>query len=271
MDFVIEENYDGAFESVCLQWKHRDAMLAEMKDRGLRTVVLNSAWGWKEGASINFIKKHDWIEGLEIIGEDCDITVINNLPHLKYLRLTSDHVTGSIDFRNLTALEYFCGMWKQGRYNHFDHCNRMRSVHINRLPYDDLTVFSAFHDLRMCQLNYPKMQSLKGLEACHQLNDINIYSASKLRSIELPVAVAGNITRLAIEKCRCIESYAIVEEMLDMDGLYIFESAPIHSVDFFRKMRQLRYAYVGVDILDENVSYLQERGFEFKNWKKYKK
>lgn len=270
MNLKLEKNIEADFHSVCLDWNHLQDMLIEMQKKGLKNIAINSAWGWVEGKPLDFLYDHEWIEGIEIIGEDCDITPINNLKNLKYLRITSNRLKGKVDLKNFEHLEYIAIWWQKGKYINLDACTRCWFIYITGFSMENLVIFNKFQQLKELKLNLVKLVSFEGLENCKALKKIDIYGAQQLRSIRLSDEVAQNLSLFSLEKCKRIENYEIMEKMLNLESLYLFEAAPIHSVDFLRKMEKLKYAYIGVDILDGNVSFLKEKGFEFKNARQYK-
>jgi len=270
MKLNLMKNPDGDFESVCLEWERLADNLAEMQRAGLHNIMINSELGWISGKPIDFLNENDWIEGVEIIGEDCDISPLNRLKKIRCLRLTSNKYKGNIDFKNLNFLEYLSIEWQKGAFINIDACLLLKFLEITKFPFGDLKLFGGFNALSVLKMHYSKLHSLNGIENCKKLKEIFIFSAPQLESINVPREVTFNIVRFLIEKCKRIVSYEILEEMLNLESLYLFEVSPIHSVDFLRKMKSLEYAYIGVDVLDKNVSYLKERGFEFKNRRLYK-
>lgn len=266
----IRKSPNQKVESVALQWDTLQQDLEAMKVHGYKNIIINSAWGWVEGMPIDFISKNEWIEGVDIIGENCDISAISKLVNLKYLHIAADKVTGSIDFLNFPLLNALTIWWQKKVFNNLNSCSNLEYLFITRFSEQNLDWFSKNNKLEHLRLDYSKLTSLCGIEGCSKLKVANIYSAPHLKSLDFSPSAAKSINRLSLEKCKQIVDYEMIEKMLCLEFLYIFESAPIHSVDFLRNMKELRYAYIGVDILDKNVSFLKEKGFEFKNAKLYK-
>ena len=257
-------------KTVALRWNTLLQDLEEMKLHGYKNIAINSAWGWVEGKPIDFIYDNDWIEGVEIVEDDCNISAINKLSNLKYLHISTDKVTGCIDFLNLPLLNALTIWWQKKVFNNLSSCSNLAYLVISRFLEQNLDWFSKNNKLKHLGLNYSRLKSLDGIQDFRDLKIVDIYSAPHLTTLNFSPSVVKSIHRLALEKCKKISDYKIIEKMVELESLYLFESAPIHSVNFLRNMKNLRYAYIGVDIIDGNVSFLKERGFEFKNARLYK-
>ncbi|MFT3823048.1 MAG: hypothetical protein QM731_03975 [Chitinophagaceae bacterium] len=269
MDLRIESNRDGKFDSVCLQGNDISNILEEMKKRNLCNVVINSAWGWDRSLTLDFLYENDWIEGVELIDEDYDITPINCLRKLRFLGISPSRIKGRIDLANFEKLEYLSIWWQKNKFLNLETCTKCIHVYISSFPNKDLSSFHKYTQLKALVINFSKLESFEGIQDCHCLNKLDIFSAQQLRSINIPVKIANGITHFLLEKCMQIESYKILEDMVNLEALYFCDAAPIHSIDFLREMNKLQYAYIGVAIQDRNVSFLKERGFEFKYAKSY--
>jgi hypothetical protein len=109
------------------------------------------------------------------------------------------------------------------------------------------------------------------IENFELLKRLDIYSAPYLRSISDLLPLSGNLTNLTLEKCLKIEDMEIIGELSKLETLVLQNSAPIPSVQFIENFKNLKYAYIGVEILDGRTDILDYLGIEYKKIKKYKK
>jgi hypothetical protein len=79
------------------------------------------------------------------------------------------------------------------------------------------------------------------------------------------------LKKLSFELAKKVNSFLVLDELINLENIYIYESAPLHSIQFLKKLKNLKFAYIGTEVLDGDIAFLEEKGIEYKKLKKYKK
>lgn len=243
--------------------------LAQMQKQGIEYININSAFGWSSGSTLDFLKENTWIKGLWLVEDDLDLTPVNYLSELNYLGFSGNNYKGVLDFGNISKLTDLTFRWDKKAFKNLEACNKLEILKLNRCPYTDLTSISNFNKLKQLTLNFTKIESLAGLETLNDLFNVHIYSAPKLKTINSLAHIAPHLKKLSFELCPNIQNFSVLDSMTELETFYIYRSAPLHSVSFIKNQHNLKYAYIGTDVLDKNVEILKEKKIEFKKSKLY--
>jgi len=244
------------------------AILAESKQNSIYNICLNPAFGWREGTSIEFLKENEWIQGISIVGQNCNLTPINYLTNLTYFEGTGTKYTGQLDFFNLPNLEYLIFNWNEKKYCHFEGLTKLKEVRIWKYAGKDLQIFRRMTSLIRIELNYlPKLEDLQGIADLKLLKRLMIYSAPNLKNINA-LSPLRSLTNLYFELCPKIENFTVLNNLSNIETFVIQKSAPLQSVQFVKTLKKLKYAYIGTEVLDGDVEILKEKKIEYKKIKK---
>lgn len=240
------------------------------RKNNIDNICLNPAFGWEDGTPLEFLKNNDWIKGIDIIGQKCNLTPINYLSKLTYFGGVGTNYTGRLDFKNLSHLEYLTFNWDQKKFQHFEVLTKLHEVRIWRWSDEGMHMMQKLIDLKKIELNYSrKLESLQGIENLKSLKRLDIYSAPNLRDINDLGLIKNSITNLNFEHCPKIEDFSVLESLQNLETFVIQKSAPMQSVQFIKNLKNLRYAYIGTEVLDGNIEILKEKKIEYKKLKKY--
>ncbi len=267
-EFKIISNSTNDYDSLAIESNRIQECLEEMKRRNLKNMAINSAFGWEIGTQIDFIKDNLWIEGIQIGEDNIDISIINNLTNLKRLGIGTAKIKGRLDFCNFPNLEILSVMWIEKQYSNLYCATNLKFISINKFPYDNFEKMSGFSKLEWLQLNYGKLKSVDGVQYIKKLKYFDLYSMPSLESLTGMKGITESLETFSIEKCKNAD-LSVLREMLNLKVLHILDCSPLASVDFVKKMSNLKHAYFGIEILDRDVSVLKERGFDFKKSKNY--
>lgn len=268
-DFKIWPSHGSNPAFISLKWNKIDECFDEMRKRDIRCISINSFWGWKKGKKIDFLAKYPWVEGISVVDEEIDISVINELRSIKWLQLTASKYKGKVDFSNFPELNVLFCLWNNKDYSNLNSCKECQEVDVWKFVWNDFQLLKEMTKLRKISLNYGNLQSLNGIENFSCLEDLSFYSMPHLNSLGGLQKVAGTLERLSIQKCKKINDYNSLKELKNLRAFLLSESSAVDSVEFIHNMQKLDYAYIGVEVLDKKVSVLKERDFGFKKSKNY--
>lgn len=270
MQLKINKNADFGFISVFLDSNNLNECLTQMQKEGLKNIIINSEHGWKIGESLEFINNNTWITGVQILCVNCDITPLNSLQNLEYLSINENQVTGNIDLSNFPNLKYMSIWWNNKIFKNISSCIKCEFLYISKWPFKSLDQLKNFVKLKTLQINYSKIQSLDGVENLINLKSLDLYSMPALESLNALKKITSSLELFSIDKCKKIGDYKVLEDLINIKFFYIMDSAPLPSVNFINSMPKIEYVYIGVEILDKDISILNEKGFKFKRSKYYK-
>jgi hypothetical protein len=266
--FKLFHHNDCNFDALFMESERLEECLDEMKQIGIKTVFLSPDMGWKS-TSLDFLMDNLWIEGLIILYEHADITIVNKLPNIKRLLLNGGQINGNLDFSNLPNLISFEGRWDNAKFKNFDKCTQCQFAWISNLSWSDLTPLLGFIHLKILKLDYGKLESLKGVSQLKDLRHLSLYSLPRLSSLT-DLEDVFSLERLLIEKCKSIKNYDSIKKLTQLKALLLSEGGPIDTIAFIKYFKCLEYAYIGLEILDKDVSILKAKSIEFKRSKHYK-
>lgn len=245
--------------------------LSLIQQQGIDYIKINSSHGWIPGTKLDFLKEHTWIKGLWIVDENIDITPVNYLTNLEYFGCSGSKYFGCFDFKGKEQMYYLTITWDKKLFKNFESCHSLRQLNFYKFPCPDLTLIGHFTNLEKLEFYFSRFENLSGIENLSHLQKLKIYSAPKLQNIDALVGVSQHLKNLFFELCSNINSFKVLDKMPNLESFYIFRSSPIHSAQFIKQLNNLRYAYIGTEILDGDVEFLKERKIEYKKLKKYAK
>ncbi len=242
-----------------------------IKENGIEYINMNSAHGWVDGFSLDFVKEYPWIKGVWLVTGGTDITPLNNLPNLERYGSSSESKRGFLDFKNVPKLKDLTFKWNPKLYVNFLACKNLKSLNIYSLPFDSLEFVSSIPDIEILEINKSiKLETLKGIGHLKNISRLEFYSVPKLANINYLKTTAPSLKKLSFELARKVEGFEVLDHLTNLESFYIYESAPIHSIQFLKSLKNLKYAYIGTEVLNGDVDFLEEKGIEYKKLKKYK-
>jgi hypothetical protein len=246
------------------------ATIKECKGMGIESLTLVS---WPEESSLEFLKLgQSFLKGIHIsLDGRIDISPINSLTNLEYFESNNNRLLGKIDFSNFPQLKYLNFGYSDYVFTGFESLTNLVDLNVNNWPYSDLHRMNHLSQLGILEFQFAKkLKSLNGIKALENLYELHFYSAQQLEDISALEGVAKNIKKITFELTSRIKDFSVLEKMPNLEKLYLFRCAPIPSIQFLKKLKNLKYAYIGTEVLDGDVAYLEEKGIEYKKLKKYK-
>ena len=151
-------------------WGSLEQSLQYIAEQGIKNIGINSNHGWGPESNLEFLNRHNWIEGVEIHENGFDVSPINSLKHLKYLNFAGNSYKGAIDLLETRDIgELGIG------YNFKNLLNLDKAVSLNKLefyswPHENLESLSLLENLKWLEINRsPKLKSLSGIESLKNL------------------------------------------------------------------------------------------------------
>jgi len=239
-----------------------------MQKEGIKDLAINSQWGWSpKNKNPDFLKDTPWVEGVNIVSEDLDLSVLNGVSHLKRLMLP-ETFKGILDLSNFPKLELFYGRWNEKQIKNLDKATGMRRVSISRFNKENLMLFRNFKKLEYFRIFYSNILNLHGIENWDSLEEMDLLKLPKLTDISALENLALHLKDFDIEGCKRVTDYSVLEKLIALESIGIAEGNPIKSVSFLKKL-PLTSGIIGVEVLDKQLDILQEKGIRYKKFKSY--
>jgi len=262
-----EQKHLGFFRMVAANAGSIAKTISVMQETGIINLAFNTEWGWKKESKIDFIVQYPWIEGIAIIDNGISIEPLNKLPNLKRIQL-ADKVKGCIDFAGFEFLEVCALKWSDKQFINLENCRTLKYLNISAFNKADLAFFKGLQSLKELKILYNKIMNLNGIEQM-PLTSLSLWSLSKLQDISTIENLKKTIKKLHIYKCANINSYNPISVLDLLEEIQIIDSAPVQFGNMFNNLKCLKNGYIGVEVLDNKIDVLRERGVNYKKYKSY--
>ena len=246
----------------CIDYMHKN---------NIKHISINPYQGYADN-NINFLLQlANFLEGLSVLDEKYDYSIINRLHNLKSLGL-SDNKKNVIDLLNFPQLEHL-GCDYSLRLQGLKSCEKLISLSMQgyKSKNFNLEELAVLPELRELLLIKPVINNLNCIERFTNLKKLNMFLASKLENIGSIQLLSNNLEEIELEQCKKINDYETLGKVQSLRKLIISESGDIKSLAFVKELSKLKFiSFWGVDILDGNLSYCEGINYvAFQNKKHY--
>lgn len=238
-----------------------------MLKHDLKNIAINSEWGFKS-KNLDFLKKYDWIEGVTIVGDGYDISVLNGLRNLKHLILNYNY-KGSLDFSNFEFLKTCEIKWKNASIKNLENCKHLHYLGVFSFPEIEVSFIRELQELRCLKFFFGKIETLNGIEHLKALKKLYLHNLYSLRDIEAIKAIDNSLSDLFILNCNKISSYHPIGSLRKIETLFIENSNSTSNISFLENLDNLKKGYIGIEVLDGNLDFLKKKNLDYKKFKKY--
>lgn len=256
----------------------------------IRNPIESECWTPKYGFSQKSLQEHIEIinkyklEKAIIIAEN--IEFITQCPTLKYLRIIpADTAPDNFDFSPLyrmNGLKYlYCNTQYGGStepcsstidYEMIDglteiyvlgqgHLNYNKAKDLQRLKvrndktFKNLKYLTACAYLKEIDMVQCHLNSLNGIGTFKDLQDLSIYGDRSLSDISDLRYVAKSLRSLSIENCSKISDFSCLDELINLEHLYLFGNNGLKNLGFLDKMPKLKTFSFSMPVEDGDLSH----------------
>lgn len=262
----------NSVEFLCFDSTRAQDCFEYLRLHGMRNVMLNRFYNF-DSPSLAFLDEvKDYLEGLIVLDSVIAYAGLEKCNGLKYLAI-QDNGSDVVDLSFFPQLEV-CGVTHSSRLLGLETCKMLKLLSINSFkPRErDLTSLPPSLNLRELFVRQTSVENLVGIEAYQSLRHFEIYSATKLKTIEAVASLSECLEVLELVKCRFIRDYDALAQLRVLKRLLLTDNGTIESLKFVEKIPNLQFlSFVGTNIAEGDLSYcerIEKVGFE--NRKHYK-
>jgi len=229
--------------------------ISYIRGRDIRIIGINSYSGY-ERSEIEFLSEiADFIEGITVLGDKFDTSVLNKLHKLKTLGFT-DNGKSVIDLSNFPNLSTLACEYSP-RLKSLDSCGELK--HLTLTGYKDkiknLTAMPLLSSLEELSLFKTNIDTLEGIGRFRLLKKVSLFRAGQLQQIDDVRALKNTLVSIEFDQCKKIVSYEPLGELENLLRLVLFRCHAIESLHFIKRLERLEFlSFVGTDVLDGNLS-----------------
>lgn len=246
---VILHPADVLWESpvVARSRKSLEEHIAFIRERGITKALVIAE-------NIDFLGQCPTLEDVQVIpafsAEKFDCSPLYELPNLKQLEVQTVNGPGGekvacVDYSRIPKLEEAVVTGKKGHRN-LDKAEGLRRLWLSQTGLRSLEALKGLKKLEKLSLCYER-----------SLEDISALAELSLRELE-------------IEGCGKIRDFSVLKRLTRLEGLELRGNNELESLEFLRNMPNLREFYVGMNVLDGDLSVCMEiPHVECKNRKHY--
>jgi hypothetical protein len=253
--YSLDESEDG-FGKVFIPHGPWQPLFAEIVSREQIAVVrLSAAMGW-QGTDLSFLAQLTELRGIEIYAWDIrDASVISKLSTLRLVGLQADLRT-RIDLALLPALEVVKATWKKAIDSVFA-CKTLRYLNLVNYPAADLSSVAGMTSLTRLALTSRHLSSLQGLAALASLKSFDLDACPKLESIS-GLDACKDIEHLEITSSKAFRDASPIAALRSLNRLRLDDCGEITTLEPLRSCQALEYlSFVGTTrIADGDLSFI---------------
>ncbi len=224
-DFII---IDGKYDKcavVSSEWN--EDIQNYIITNNISEIELNYAKGWK-GKDLTFLKSFQDLKALTIIDWNIpDISPINTLRHLKYLKV-STYCKTEIDFSKFNVLEECILEWRNKATSLFQ-SKSIKRLFLNKYSGKDTSKFSEMSQLEKLSVANSPISNIEGLSNLKNLKFLGLYNLKKLESLS-PLEELINLIELEINGCKTIDDVSVLSTLIKLKKLELNDIGEIISI-----------------------------------------
>ncbi len=192
---------------------------------------------------------------------DSDLTLIAACSQLKALAIGGVK-SAPVDLSKLSGLEVLRLWWHRKTIlpNSF---SQLRNLELRTFSPKSKDFAIAAPKLEALSIIQGGMVSLDGIQACEHLRSVSLSYLPKLMDVKA-LSRVRRVSRLEIDHCKNVDSYAFLESLQNLEHLTILDSAAIESLAFVNDMPRLRHLVLSrTEVANGDLSPLLGRGFDY--------
>ncbi len=175
-----------------------------------------------------------------LLNEKISFKYLDNFSELEFLSIP-DNKIDIVDLEAFPKLDSLC-CYYTSRLVNLDKCLNMTSLTLNyyNTKKNNLIPLPIFPKLEELNIFSTNIHSLEGIEKYKRLKRLQIYSAGSLSDINGLSALKDKIESIELDRCKKINSYPILGELINLRELMIINCNEIENLMFAKTLINLK-------------------------------
>jgi hypothetical protein len=222
-----------------------------------------------KSTDISFLANAGFIESINIMADDVDLTPLNKLKNLKeiFLQPVRSKTAGKIDFANFPLLETCYLDWDVKGSESILTNRNVKNLTVDGFDRTELFHLSAGSQLKELSIRSGSIVSLAGIDKLRSLTKLELSLCKGLESLE-GIERMRQLKELRIEYCKHVKSFQPIGTVHSLVYLNLSNDGVIGNIDFVSSLVNLReFCFAGnTNIKDGNLFCLEhlKKNFQLK-------
>lgn len=255
--FKFQVDIDGS-KKLIIESSKLTECVRYVLDGKAKSITINCFQGYDLN-DINFLNEiSDVLESLHLPETKFDNRIVNTLHKLNTLGI-ADNGRDVIDLTNFPLLRNLACEFGP-RMIGFEFCLNLESLILTNFKSksNDLNELNFFPKLQELALYKTGVSALDGIERFKSLSSLELYGASKLKSIAALHGLSNSLKFLHIDKCKKIEDLESLGQVKALTKIIISESGEFENLSFVQNLKNLEFiSFWGTNVKDGNLSYCE--------------
>lgn len=172
---------------------------------------------------------------------------LSSLRHLQTIGIDSEI---AFDFGQMSQLESVGGVWSERWKNlhKYGVLKRLRVSAFNRKSLEDVPCTETLEELSLIQT---RLQSLKGIEAARNIQELSISYGPSLQDIS-GLAFLSSLRKLELESCKKVQNFDEIGRVSGLETLLLKQCGTLPSTSFIAHNTHL----IGLGLIDTKLADL---------------
>jgi hypothetical protein len=219
----------------------------------IKSVTINSAYF--KLANLDFLNDIPFVEGIFIVHEDLDLSILNSLRNLRVLRIGETDT--AIDFKNFPNLEVLGATYNEFIVN-VSSCKKLFWLWFDEFREDSLQKISALSMLEYLNLYKTTIRNLEGFSLLTKVKEVHIDAAPRLESCAGISESNSNLAVVDIYNAKKLSDYRAIGNTSTIKKIFFTKTGDIPNLSFLNNLPDIESVVIGSKILDGDTSYLQK-------------
>lgn len=258
MTLLLSESPEGTDLVVTGRWSQQAADC--LRDGAATGLVLNYARGFSE-SDLSFLSGLP-VRRLSILHWDLrDLRPVYSLRETLVSLSAMTHPSAVLDLAQFPLLQELSTSWFQVR-DAIQSAAELRRLFLLSYTENDLVPLAGLHRLEtLVMKDYPRVQTLDGVETLRSLRELGIHIARRLKSIDaLQGSLAQTMETLQLSSCRRLESLAPIRSCQGLQFLEFSEGGDLPDISALEGLDQIEslYLYGSTRVVDGDLTPIAE-------------
>lgn len=197
------------------------------------------------------------IEGLRLNNYSySSLDKVSQFSNLQYFQLIGEVCNGEIPFLELEKLKEVELIYQAGKCNQVFKQKNIEYLELSHYKDKSGSMLAGLKKIKQLSLKHSAFSDVSFISDMSELKKISVSYNSKLTQIEGISKTKATLKSFGIQNCKKISDWSVLQEMKNLEFIYIENCGEIDSLDFLNSLHKLRALYIigSTKILDGKLN-----------------